>query len=215
VGIAGSGFLSSAVETREQIFQYIKGHPGTHLRQVKRDLNISMGVTQYHLYTLEKERKILSRRNGLYKRFYPTHVFREHQQEILDVLSQETERDLLLYLLQNPGSGPKELCEFARMSPGTINWHMKRLIGSNLVMVRREGQFVKYKAIDESTEIISLVQSYHPSSWQQWVDRFANAISEVSASPEGGQEEEMSLGEVEHKEKEADEQKEISRKEPE
>ncbi len=174
-----------------------------------------MGVTQYHLYTLERERKILSRRNGLYKRFYPTHVFGEHQQEILDVLSQETERDLLLYLIQNPDSGPKELSEFARMSPGTINWHMKRLIGSNLVLVRREGQFVKYKVIDESTEIISLVQSYHPSAWQKWVDRFANAISEVTASPEEAQKEEMGFGEVERKKKETDEQKEISRKEPE
>ena len=160
-----------------------------------------MGVTQYHLYTLEKDRKILSRRNGLYKRFYPAHGFGERQQEILDVLSLETERDLLLYLIQNPGSGPRELSEFARMSPGTINWHMKRLIASNIVLDRREGQFVKYEVVSESAEIINLVQSYHPSSWQKWVDRFANVISEVSVTSERIQEREMSLDGVEGKEK--------------
>jgi len=53
---------TTAVETRDLIIQYIDSHPGAHLRQIKRDLRISMGVTQYHLYTLEREKKILSKR---------------------------------------------------------------------------------------------------------------------------------------------------------
>ncbi len=163
-----------------------------------------MGVTQYHLYTLERERKIISRRGGLYKRFYLSLVFGEHQQEILDVLSQETERDLLLYLIQNPGSGQKELSEFARMSPGTVNWHMKRLVGSKLVLVRHEAQFVKYEVIGDPTEIINLVRRYHPSSWQKWVDRFANAINEVSASSLGDEERDLDPDEVEREGKEDD-----------
>lgn len=162
---------------------------------------MSMGVTQYHLYTLEKERKILSRRSGLYKRFFTALVFGEHQQEILDVLSQETERDLLLYIIQNPSSNQKELSQYARISPGTINWHMKRLIGSGLVKVRHEGQFVKYEVSGESTEIINLVRSYHPSLWQTWVDRFANAINEVSSLPQKDQERELDLSEDKRKEK--------------
>ncbi len=170
-----------------------------------------MGVTQYHLYSLEKDQKILSRRNGLYKRFYPTNVFGERQQEILDVLSQETERDMLLYLIQNPGSGQKELSEFARMSPATINWHMKRLIGSGLVEIKRQGQFVKYDVIGDSNEILNLVQNFHPTTWQKWVDRFANVISEVSAPSGRIQEGEVSFSEVERNEKEDDGQKENSR----
>lgn len=146
-----------------------------------------MGVVQYHLYALEKERKILSRRGGLYKRFYPTLVFSEHQQEVLDVLSQETERDLLIFLLQNPRATQKELSEYAQISPGTINWHMKRLISSGLVGAQREGQFVRYEVNGEAQEIIRLVRGYHPNVWASWADRFANAISELSRSSDSSE----------------------------
>jgi len=171
----------TAVDKRELIFSYIKSHPGTHLRQIKRDLGISMGVTQHHLYMLEKEGTILSRRNGLYKRFFPSLLFGEHQKDILDVLSLETERDFLLYLIQNPSSTQKELSEYSRISPGSINWHMKRLVNLGLVSVRREGQFVRY-SVNGGSEVINLVLSYHPSLWELWVDRLANAIDSLSES---------------------------------
>jgi len=139
-----------------------------------------MGVIQYHLYSLEKNHQIVSHRRGLYKRFYPSLVFGEPEQEILDVLSQETERDLLLYLINNPEATQKDLSEFARISPGTANWHMKRLIGSKLVAMKREGQFVKYSLIIDPNDILRLLQNYHPNTWDKWADRLANAISEVS-----------------------------------
>ena len=53
---------------RTQILGFIVEHPGAHLRKIKRELNLAMGVIQYHLYTLEKERKVISRRRGFYKR---------------------------------------------------------------------------------------------------------------------------------------------------
>jgi DNA-binding MarR family transcriptional regulator len=178
--------LTIAFDTRGEVLQYIKSHPGSHLRQIKRDLDLSMGVIQYHLYSLEKERKILSRRGSLYKRFYATLTFTEHQQEVLDVLSQETERDLLVYLLHHSGATQKELSEFAQTSPGTINWHMKRLVSSTLVGSRRDGQFVRYYVSGDSEEILYLLKGYHPSTLLSWADRFANAMNEVS--PDGNPE---------------------------
>jgi len=160
--------------------QYINTHPGAHLRQVKRDLGLSMGVTQYHLYALEKDQKIVARRNGLYKRFFPALTFGEHQQEILDILSQESERDLLMYMIQNPGTTQKELSQYSRLSPGTINWHMKRLTSIGLVSLKREGQYVRYSVSTDQEEILNLIRSYHPNTFQLWVDRFVNAIDAVT-----------------------------------
>jgi predicted transcriptional regulator len=154
------------------------------LRQIKTKLNISMGTIQYHLGTLERERRILSRRRGLYKRFYLNMVFGESEQNILDVLSQETERDLLLYLIGNPDASQKQLSQFAMISSGTINWHMKRLSGSGLISIRREGQFVRYRLQLDPDEILKLLQSYHPSIWETFADRFADAIDEVAAPTE-------------------------------
>lgn len=170
--------------TKNQILDYIKNHPGSHLRQIKRDMDVSMGVIQYHLYTLERERKILSKRKGLYKRFYLNLVFGEHQQEILGVLSQETERDVLLYLIKNPNATQKQVSEYSKISPGTINWHMKRLGQSGLVTIKREGQFVKYTVNADSAEVMNLLQSYHPSIWEIWADRLADTIDDVASSDE-------------------------------
>lgn len=166
--------------TREKILDYVGKHPGSHLRQIKRELDLAMGVTQYHLYALEKEQKILSRRRGLYKRFYPSLTFGAYQQEILGVLSQETERDLLLYLVKVPLSTQKELAEYAQLSAGTINWHMKRLIDASLVVIAREGQFVRYSSKVRGEEIIKLLKGYHPAIWERWADRLADALTDVN-----------------------------------
>jgi len=140
-----------------------------------------MGVIQYHLYSLEKERKILSRRRGLYKRFYSNLVFGEHQLDILNVLSQETERDLLLYLISNPNATQKELSEYAQISAATITWHMKRLSESGLVTTKHERATVKYEVVCDQKEVIRLLQGFHPTVWDRWADRFANAVSEISS----------------------------------
>jgi len=87
---------------RVRILEFIRANPGTHLRKIKRELNLAMGVIQYHLYKLERERSILSVRHGLYKRFYADKGLGVQDREILNILSQETERDIVLYLIKNP-----------------------------------------------------------------------------------------------------------------
>jgi predicted transcriptional regulator len=98
---------------RVRILEFIKANPGTHLRKIKRELNLAMGVIQYHLYKLERERNVVSVRHGLYKRFYADKGLRTEDREILSILSQETERDIVLYLIKNPLATQKELSKFA------------------------------------------------------------------------------------------------------
>ena len=161
---------------RTQILTFITEHPGAHLRKIRRELNLAMGVIQYHLYALEKERKIISRRRGFYKRFYPTLVFGDRELEIMDVLGQETERDLLLFLMQNPNASQKELSGYARVSPSSINWHMQRLTKARLIETTREGANVKYLVKVNRVEILTLLKNYHPAIWERWADRLADIL---------------------------------------
>jgi predicted transcriptional regulator len=176
---------SHADSRRTQILGFIKIHPGTHLREIKRQLNLAMGVIQYHLYGLEKDRMIISRRRGLYKRFYPTFVFGDGQLEILDVLSQETERDILLFLIQNPDATQKEVSEYAQISPASVNWHITRLSDSGLVGAKHDALNVRYFVRGNHAEIIALLRSYHPMVWERWADRLADVLLEMSET-EGG-----------------------------
>ena len=128
---------------RTRIFEFIRTHPGSHLREIKRELNLAMGVIQYHLYGLERDQEIISRRRGLHKRFYTTHVFGERQLDILDTLSQETERGILLFLIQNPNATQRSfrICE---ISPASTNWHMRRLSETGLVEAKHDRMNVRY-----------------------------------------------------------------------
>ena len=119
-------------------------------------------------------------RSGIHKRFFLSYVFGEHQREILDILSQETERDLCSISYSTRARVKRSCISYARISPGTVNWHMKRLISSGLIEVHRDAQLVKYSLKGESSEILNLIRSYHPTLWQSWVDRIADAISDVT-----------------------------------
>lgn len=162
---------------RVQILEFVRAHPGSHLRRIKRELNLAMGVLQYHLYRLEKDQRIVSRKRGLYKRFYLRLDFKIEEQEILGVLFQETERDLLLYLLNTPDATPKELSEFARISASSTSWHMKRLVQLGLVGARRQGNFVYYVVKSDPAKILALVKNYHPRIWERWADRLADLLT--------------------------------------
>jgi len=162
---------------RVRILQFIKANPGTHLRKIKRELNLAMGVIQYHLYKLERERTVVSVRHGLYKRYYADLGLRMEEREILNVLSQETERDLVLYLIKNPEATQKELSEFARISASSTNWHMKRLSKAGFVEARRSRGFVFYTVRGDPGRIILLLRDYHPRIWDKWAERLADLMA--------------------------------------
>ena len=41
----------------DRILKFIHQRPACHFRQIKKELNVSMGTAQHHLYKLEKDGK--------------------------------------------------------------------------------------------------------------------------------------------------------------
>ena len=99
------------------------------------------------------------------------------ERAIVNILFQETERDLILYLLENPQASQKELSQFARISPSSTNWHMKRLSQAGFVEARRERGFVIYTVKGDPGMILSLLRSYHPRIWDKWAERLADLMT--------------------------------------
>lgn len=166
--------------TRKKIYDYIQEHPGSHLREIGRNLDLAIGDIQYQLNILEKAGHVVSKRRGIYKRFYPSKIFGERQKDIMGTLSQETPRKILLLLLQKPGANHGEIAKFANVSAPTVTWHMKRLIDEELVEAHREGRNVKYYIRGSAGDIEKLMKSYHPMFWEKWADRFAEVWLDLS-----------------------------------
>ena len=87
-------------ETAKRILYFIQNNPGCHLRKIKEEMRVSMGTAQYQLDRLEKMGRITSTRTGFYKHYFPVGLFQDHEKEILQILSQETARKILMIIIE-------------------------------------------------------------------------------------------------------------------
>lgn len=165
-------------ENKSYIYKYILNTGGVYLRKVCKELGLAMGDTQYHLAMLEKEGRIKSRKIGQHRHYYPVTILDEQHELILAFLRQETSMDILIYLMEHPGSNQRDLANFKNVSAPTIKWYMSKLIGAGLVIVTREGAAVRYFIKDPGSLTYSL-KNYMPSIWNSLANRFAEKFLEI------------------------------------
>jgi len=166
-------------ENRLYIYKYIVNYPGVYLRKICRELRLAMGDTQYQLSILEKEGRIKYKRVGNHRHYYPPTIPNEQNELILAFLRQETIREILIYLMENPGSSQQALANFMNVSAPTIKWYMSRLIESEIVMTSKEGKIVRY-FIKDPKSLVSSLKNYMPHLWNSLVNRFAEKFVEIS-----------------------------------
>lgn len=169
-------------DNRGRIYDYIKNHPGTHLRRLSKNLAIAIGDTQHHLGVLDKLGLIKSRRKGMYKVYYTVSILGKRDEDILAVLQQETPREIILYLVENPGSAQGEISRYMSLTAPTINWHMSNLINVGLVTSHKEGRFVKYFIDGDVNDIIGLLKSYYPTIWNKLSGRLAELFLDLASA---------------------------------
>ena len=120
-------------ETSERILHFVQNNPGCHLRKVKEMIGISQGTVQYHTDRLEKMGRITSTRSGLYKHYFPVGVFQNNEKEILQILSQETARRILMFIVERQAPTQTDIANNIEISASSVNWHIRRLTKFRLV----------------------------------------------------------------------------------
>jgi len=170
--------VRSGLTRRGVIYEYIRGHPGSHVRGMARELRLATGDLQYHLLWLERHGFVKTKKNGFYRFVYPTMVFREEQEVLLGVLSQETPREILLCLLQDPEMTQGELARSLGHSQPTISWHMDRLVRLGVVCRKRESGGTVYEIAANREDVLRFVKEYHREVWKKWAGRLPIVVSE-------------------------------------
>lgn len=168
----------------ERVLLFIEQNPGCHLRQIKRDLGISMGTLQYHLNLLEKSGKIASERHSLHRFYFPVSIFEKHDRNILKILNQETAREILMLIVEKKDPTQTDIVESIKISAASVNWHVKRLIDLGIITEVRDGKFKKYMLVGDSSYIVTLMKNYHPSMWDTWSNRLAETFLSLSGDDE-------------------------------
>jgi len=137
-------------------------------------IQISQGTVQYHTDRLEKMGRITSTTTGLYKHYFPVGVFQNNEKEILQILSQETTRQILMYIVEQQSPTQTDIVNSVGISASSVNWHMKRLLEFKLVEEIKEGKYKRYQLHDRKTSskyITALMRNYYPAIWEKWSDR--------------------------------------------
>ena len=167
-----------------RILDYITENPGCHLRQIKREMNLAMGTTQYHLNLLEKQGKITAEKQNLHKYYFPIGLFEKNEKHILQILNQETAREILLSILEKKNPTQTDIANLMQLSPPSINWHIKRLLQLGLISENKDGKFKRYSFGIDTKYIVSLMKSYHPNIWNRWSNRLAEMFLSMSGEEE-------------------------------
>ena len=160
-------------KNKVRVYNYIKNHPGSHLRKISKELDIAPSDTQYWCNRLENTALVRSRRLGLYKTYYPASILGERHEHILAILQQKTPSIIVLYLIENSGASQRDIAQHTGFAAATISWHMSRLIKFGLVYSTKKGKFVKYYIRGDIADLVILLKSYYPSIWDQLSDRLS------------------------------------------
>ena len=172
--------MDEITSNTDKVLQFIQQNPGSHLRHIKRELDMSMGTVQYHLNLLEKNGRIISERHNLHRFYFPVGVFKESERNVLKILSQETAREILMLIIERKEPSQTDIVNSVKISAASVNWHIKRLIELDIIKETKEGKFKKYQTVADATYVIKLLKSYHPNIWNSWSNRLAEMFLALS-----------------------------------
>ena len=167
--------------TTDQIFRFIQENPSCHLRKIKKELDLAMGTVQYHLDKLEKAGRITSQRQGLHKYYFVIGAFEENEKQLLEVLSNETAREILMFIIEQKKSpSQSEISKHIGISSASVSWQIKRLQDHKVIDEIKEGKFKRYKLHGDSNQVVALLKNYYPSIWNRWSNRLAEMFLSLS-----------------------------------
>lgn len=167
--------MSPEETTKDVVYNFIMRYPGSYFREILRSLSVSQGNLQYVIDILEREGKITTIRVGTYKHFYPSDID-EQSKSILSILSQESPREILIFLARQPGSSQTDVAKEVHCSSPTARWYLLKLESLGLIWSRKSGAELKYYANTSIPELSRLLKTYRPSIWSRYADRMADLM---------------------------------------
>jgi len=177
--------MDESDDTVDKVLCFIQDNPGCHLRRIKRAMNVSMGTVQYHLDKLEKMGRITSSRRGLYKYYFAAGLFKENEKDILEVLTHETARKILMFIIEQKSPTQTDIVNSVKISARSISWHVGRLVALIIITEIKDGKYKRYQLHENDAKyILTLLRSYYPSIWDKWSMRIVEMFLSLSISRE-------------------------------
>jgi len=138
-------------DTRRMIYEYILDNPGTHFRDIVRELNISISTATWHLRILEKAGLIKKEKVGNKIVFYPTGMEKDDL-IIVATLNNDRATKIVEYLLNVGEAHARKIARDLNMNVETVRYNLKKLENMGVIMSEERGNKIVYYV---NPEIIS------------------------------------------------------------
>lgn len=126
-------------EDREKLYRLVETQPGIHFHALQRDLGWNTGTLTYHLRVLERHGFVVSRRDGLYRRFYLSGA--APRKEVFENQGPTGLRaDVIEAIRNTPGISQSDLALGLGANKQTVNYHVKALERAGTIRVEKRGR---------------------------------------------------------------------------
>jgi len=122
-------------EIRKNLYEYIDEYPGSHLREIARELDLKPSNAAWHLRKLEQTNLIRSRAIGGKKVYYLVEGGVEAKQRAVaeSILRNKNARDIMEYLSEHPGKHLLEIAHALNINHHVVKWHINKLFEAELI----------------------------------------------------------------------------------
>jgi len=160
------------LETRKSVYDCIHRIPGIHLREIQRQLDMPMGLLEFHLLYLERNHLISAHREGHYKRYYVARSGVKNKR-LLSLLRQAIPRKIVVLLLERDVASHSGLLDQVNVAPSTLSFHLNKLVKAKVLNRQKQGR-LRYYSILERKQVLETLMTYRESFLDEVVDRFAD-----------------------------------------
>lgn len=123
-------------DVRKKLSEIINEKPGINYTQLMEKLQLSNGVLVHHLNILEREEIIKSKRDGLYRRFYP--IGFKPVKKLEDLTS--IQKSIWKKIKENPGVHQSKIAQMLGVSRQVVNYHLNILLNAGFIQVKKTGK---------------------------------------------------------------------------
>ena len=122
-------------EIRKHLYDYIDGCPGSHLREIARELDLKPSNAAWHLRKLEQTNLVRSRFIGGKKVYYLVEGGMESRKQAIgeSILKNNNAREIMQYLQTHPGKHLLEIAHALELNHHVVKWHIKKMYMAELV----------------------------------------------------------------------------------
>lgn len=122
-------------EIRKNLYNYIDEYPGSHLREIARELDLKPSNAAWHLRKLEQTNLVRSRVIGGKKVYYLVEGGVEARIEAIaeSILKNKNAREIMNYLVNNPGKHLLEIANSLKLNHHTVKWHISKMFMAELI----------------------------------------------------------------------------------